>query len=511
MEPSSSNSQDLGPKKKVRRKNGDTDIDRLSELPEPLIIRILSFLEMKDAVKTDPLTKSWRNLWTHVDSIVFRNTAPRNEGTERFIAFVDKTWMQCTCPNIKKFVLHFSHDPGAENAVFLNEMFFNWVHCAFKKNVEYLELRILGLKSQPPEWFYQSSSLVRLKLYHVTLGFLFVRPIAWSSLRSLHLKKVKISNEQMAQLISGCPQLETMILDRLKHIITSLNITSKSVKTLKLVRFDREDDEDPVHINAPWLQELIITKDFWGFYCRFLDMSSLSKADLSFTVLGLDNDDDLVDVQRLNVGTELLKSVCNVNEIVIGPVLIHIADDDDVNELLLLCLQQALSILKLLDRPSPVFKCKRASLYMPISKYDVPGMACLLQNSPLLETLLIKVVTGRKRKINYNFCGNFKKIPYTNEDKYLDQQCGNFQRLRNVKFVYCKSFCAQNDLESNDEFIDDQFHDDGKCFDFELIAYILRGAQNLEKLIITSQKDYQCECGTNCVSRHAFGFRPFSE
>ncbi|KAK4402104.1 putative F-box protein [Sesamum angolense] len=437
MEPSSSNSQDLGPKKKVRRKNGDTDIDRLSELPEPLIIRILSFLEMKDAVKTDPLTKSWRNLWTHVDSIVFRNTAPRNEGTERFIAFVDKTWMQCTCPNIKKFVLHFSHDPGAENAEFLTEMFFNWVHCAFKKNVEYLELRILGLKSQPPEWFYQSSSLVRLKLYHVTLGFLFVRPIAWSSLRSLHLKKVKISNEQMAQLISGCPQLETMILDRLKHIITS-----------------------PQHY--------------------------LEKCENVETVLGLDNDDDLVDVQRLNVGTELLKSVCNVNEIVIGPVLIH-----------------ALSILKLLDRPSPVFKCKRASLYMPISKYDVPGMACLLQNSPLLETLLIKVVTGRKRKINYNFCGNFKKIPYTNEDKYLDQQCGNFQRLRNVKFVYCKSFCAQNDLESNDEFIDDQFHDDGKCFDFELIAYILRGAQNLEKLIITSQKDYQCECGTNCVSRHA--------
>ncbi|KAL0320552.1 UNVERIFIED_CONTAM: hypothetical protein Sradi_5316700 [Sesamum radiatum] len=122
-----------------------------------------------------------------------------------------------------------------------------------------------------------------------------------------------------------------MILDPVNHIITSLNITMKSMKTLKLVRMYCEDDEVPLQINAHWLQELIITKGFWGFNYRFLDISSLSKADLSFTVLGLDYDDYLVDVQQFNVATELLKSVCNVDELVIGLVLIH-----------------ALSILKLL-------------------------------------------------------------------------------------------------------------------------------------------------------------------
>ncbi|XP_011087513.1 probable F-box protein At1g60180 [Sesamum indicum] len=163
-----------------------------------------------------------------------------------------------------------------------------------------------------------------MKLYDVKLGFSIVRQIDWPSMRSLHMKRVEINNEQMAKLISGCPQLETMFLDRIQPIITSLNVTWKILKTLKLKYVNREDDEVPLHIKAHWLQELIITKKYRGFNCRFLDMSSLKKAHLSFTVFGIVDEDDWVDVQRFNVATELLKSVCNVEELMIGPVLIHV-------------------------------------------------------------------------------------------------------------------------------------------------------------------------------------------
>ncbi|XP_011087514.1 F-box/LRR-repeat protein At3g03360-like [Sesamum indicum] len=325
MDPGSNSSQDSSAnmEKIAKKEDVETNIDRLTELPEPLIIRILSFLEMKDAVNTDTVAKSLRHLWTHVDSIVFFfNAMPNGDYIERFIAFADRTMPRCACPNIKKFVLHFYHDPGAENGPFLNEMFFNWVHRAFENNVEFLGLQINDLTIEPPEWFYQSLFLIRLKLYDVILGSSFVRQIDWPSLRSLNLKRVEINNEQMAQLLSGCPQLDTMVLDRVSHIITSLNFTSKSMKTLKLIHLDRDDDEIPLQIKASWLQELIMTKEFWGFNCHFLNMSSMRKADLSFTVLGVDTDEYWVDVQRFNVATELLKTVCNVEELVIGPVLI---------------------------------------------------------------------------------------------------------------------------------------------------------------------------------------------
>ncbi|KAL2254203.1 UNVERIFIED_CONTAM: hypothetical protein Sindi_0215000 [Sesamum indicum] len=256
---------------------------------------------MKEAVNTDTIAKSLRHLWTHVDFIVFfSNAMPNGDYMERFIAFADRTVPRCACTNIKKFVLHFYHDPGAENGPFLNEMFFNWVHRAFENNVEFLGLQINDLTIEPPEWFYQN----------------------WPSLRSLNLKTVEITNEQMPQLLSGCPQLETMVLDRVSHIFTSLNITSKSMKTLKLIHLDRDDNKIPLQIKVSWLQELIMTKEFWGFNCHFLDMFSLRKADLSFTVLGVDTDEYWLDVQRFNVATELLKTVCNVEELVIGPVLI---------------------------------------------------------------------------------------------------------------------------------------------------------------------------------------------
>ncbi|KAK4427580.1 hypothetical protein Salat_1526900 [Sesamum alatum] len=361
---------------------------------------------MKDAAKIDVLVKRWRNLWTHVDSIIFFRSAFPKGATERFLSDVDKALMQCSCPNIKKFVLHFHQDPRSRaNEMFLNGMFFNWFSVLLRKmwNI----------------WSYGYSAFAVSRLSANRLVFY----------EEFVLERSGINNEQIAQLISGCPQLETIVLDCV-YSITNMNIMSNSVKTLRLVRVHCEDDEDPLHINALWLQELNITKDFGCFNCRFLDMSSLGKDDRSFTVLGHDNDDDRI---MFNNWT---------------------------------------------------------------------WMTGLLQNSHILETLLIKVVVGRNRKISYYFNGNFKN--YTIVDKLLYWQRGNFQHPRNVKFVYNKSFCSPNELEINDEWgSGDHELGDDKYFDFELITYVLRNACNLEKLIITSQQDYRCECGTNYASKHA--------
>ncbi|KAL7240394.1 hypothetical protein ACSBR2_006111 [Camellia fascicularis] len=49
------------------------DYDRISMLPDSLLLRILSsFLPIEDAIKTDVLFKKWQYLWTTLPSLVFR-------------------------------------------------------------------------------------------------------------------------------------------------------------------------------------------------------------------------------------------------------------------------------------------------------------------------------------------------------------------------------------------------------------------------------------------------------
>ena len=48
-------------------------MDRLSQLPDDLLIKILSFVPTKCAVATSILSKRWLSLWTLVASLVFED------------------------------------------------------------------------------------------------------------------------------------------------------------------------------------------------------------------------------------------------------------------------------------------------------------------------------------------------------------------------------------------------------------------------------------------------------
>ncbi|KAE9461823.1 hypothetical protein C3L33_06302, partial [Rhododendron williamsianum] len=49
-----------------------TAVDRISEFPDSVLVHILSFLEIEDAVRTQVLSKRWQFLWTFLPSLLFR-------------------------------------------------------------------------------------------------------------------------------------------------------------------------------------------------------------------------------------------------------------------------------------------------------------------------------------------------------------------------------------------------------------------------------------------------------
>lgn len=56
--------------------------DRISDLPEPIIHRILSLLDTKAAARTSVFSKTWQCVWTSLHSFVSYKMDFDAEGTE---------------------------------------------------------------------------------------------------------------------------------------------------------------------------------------------------------------------------------------------------------------------------------------------------------------------------------------------------------------------------------------------------------------------------------------------
>ena len=49
---------------------GEGNEDRLSDLPDSLVLRILSFVNLKAAVQTSTLSRRWKDLWKQLPSLI---------------------------------------------------------------------------------------------------------------------------------------------------------------------------------------------------------------------------------------------------------------------------------------------------------------------------------------------------------------------------------------------------------------------------------------------------------
>ncbi|CAI8613291.1 unnamed protein product [Vicia faba] len=179
----------------------------ISNLPDDIIAHILSFLPMKDAIRTSVLAQRWIYMWTYLTDLCFGDKATIysqdkiNKTT--FINFVYTMLLHLNTLNINKFSLSLSekYDPYIIN---------NWISFALNRKVKEISVRSIQECniSCYPIFKCQSLQNLVLNMNHSTIQFPSF--VCLSSLTVLSLVAMKItccSSDQSKKLKLKFPVL----------------------------------------------------------------------------------------------------------------------------------------------------------------------------------------------------------------------------------------------------------------------------------------------------------------
>ncbi|KAJ0045163.1 hypothetical protein Pint_04901 [Pistacia integerrima] len=182
--------------------------DRISRLPEDVLLYILSHLPIKDVLRTSALSKRWKYLWTSVSEIDFNeyNHELRLDMKTSFLDSVDNVLLRHDPSDIRKFRLELM-------MLIIAERINSWVSAAVSHNVQELDLSLPVKKHFVLHYsLFTSESISILKL---RMGSYFKFPclIRLSNLKTLHLAVTFPDDRSTERFFSGCPVLEELVLD----------------------------------------------------------------------------------------------------------------------------------------------------------------------------------------------------------------------------------------------------------------------------------------------------------
>ncbi|XP_058182173.1 F-box/LRR-repeat protein At3g03360-like [Rhododendron vialii] len=210
--------------------------DRISQLPQDILVAILSRLTLQEAGRTSVLSNKWRYLWTFITrrlnfdawKSVLNSDLSRGVRINSFTyaSWVNQVLKHHQSPFIDEFIICFCLDHHFYHHVD------SWIKFAFGKGVKRFELNLLNdgpLDCRPSykfpslEKFQSSSNTVQgMQLYgHATRA---VGSIGFSSLTTLRLTYVNVTDKIIENFLGNCPLLEEL------HVVWS-----KRLRNLKVV------------------------------------------------------------------------------------------------------------------------------------------------------------------------------------------------------------------------------------------------------------------------------------
>ncbi|KAJ4914006.1 putative F-box/LRR-repeat protein [Raphanus sativus] len=235
--------------------------ETISGLPDVILQHILTYIPTKYAIRTSLLSKRWRNVWCDTPSLSFNSSELNN-------AWINQTPAFYTAPKM----MHFHLESDKKDDI---PHIDKWLEFVMSRRVENMSLSFWLAEYNIPEFFYVSSSLKQL-----TLKFCGMSPkcsVSWTSLKNLSLTRCSVSDESMAKILSGCPVLESLTLNRCDKL-SNLDLSrSPCLRTLVVER--NSWNTGPKDIDAPHIHYLYLRYSW--FPCTLVDVSSLTEANVN--------------------------------------------------------------------------------------------------------------------------------------------------------------------------------------------------------------------------------------
>ncbi|XP_070021404.1 F-box protein At5g03100-like isoform X1 [Nicotiana sylvestris] len=343
--------------------------DRLSNLPDEILIHILSMLPRwhnKEVVRSSVLSRRWRFLWKSVPISLdfdFPIRESENDNLLYLASIHRELYYWRNCEKIQKFrVWRLRYEDRFAKDIDL------WVHFAIKvANVESFALGIIDTNHQRyefPQFAYKNASLSYLALWYCQLNP--TGSVNWSNLVSLSLGSLPLTDGVMEKVLSGCPNLECLELDSVSGI-HRLEISSVKLTKLTIRNYLSENPDLWLEILAPYIQNLQLSGYCINICIRQRNVASLVTAALHL-IFDFGNHDLEKEGSYLK---ELLHGIAHVENLELGPWCIEF-----------------LSVLELKGWQPPPSNWKFLEL-PALQQLDLPGLCSFLPCSLDLEALVI--------------------------------------------------------------------------------------------------------------------------
>lgn len=453
-----------------RKNPRESRVDRISELPDLVLVHILSFLPMDAAIRTGVLSKRFAYKWASTPNLVFDQDSEWE--IDDFITFVNRALLLHD-PNCKvqKFTIYMDcMDQVIENSL-QEDCVTLWLRFATRKGVEKLNLgfndeedplqlwesRYDSYRYLLPQFIFRHSSFRKLATRFC--NFVTYGVVSWAWLKSLSIGYAELNEETIRNILMGSPALECLEFHRC-HGFARINICSESLKKLSILEPWAPNDaegETVLEVSAPNIRSLELSGN-WEKMCRLLDMSSLVNAKLDIQMMHQDRNFQYFSEDYSNMLREILKQLSHVENLTVGTWCLEV-----------------LSVLEMKSMPSPLSKHRYLILNTLPKKWDLPGIASLLKSSPDLEKLHIDVNPLNVLKFwEYQVFNNYYKYGDDHGESFWESEEKSFKcLLQNLKIIKIVGF------------------DPGYCniqFAIAFIEFLLKNAQVLEKMVINVRK-----------------------
>ncbi|XP_004516421.1 F-box/LRR-repeat protein At3g26922-like isoform X2 [Cicer arietinum] len=218
---------------KTRRRNYNEDEikDRLSDLPDCVLLHILSFLSAKESVQTCVLSTRWKNLWKYLPTLTL-TSYPQFKTLKGFTNFVSRI-LSLRDHSTALHTLHF-HRHGIVQPHLLQRI----IKYAVSQNVQQMCIHVYCDIEHFPPCFFSCQTLTSLTLYVEQPGIFPQRTLFSYSLNMPALTSLTLSFFNFrggAEPFLACPKLKRLfisdcdVLDKQNLYISSTTLVDLTI------------------------------------------------------------------------------------------------------------------------------------------------------------------------------------------------------------------------------------------------------------------------------------------